>query len=79
VPPPAGRSADAPQADTQPTCDVGIEPLALDEEATLYSTRLPPLHRDPFDRMLVCQSIVSGMVLLTPDPGIAQYAVRSMW
>ena len=57
----------------------GIEPLALDEEVTLYSTRLPSLHRDPFDRMLVCQAIVGGMVLLTPDPGIIQYPVRAIW
>ena len=57
----------------------GIEPLALDEEVTLYSTRLPSLYRDPFDRMLVCQAIVGGMVLLTPDPGIIQYPVRAIW
>ncbi len=57
----------------------GIEPLALNEEATLYLGRLPTLHRDPFDRMLVCQAIVEGMVILTPDELITQYPVRSMW
>ena len=57
----------------------GIEPLALNEEATLYLRRLPTLHRDPFDRMLVCQAIVEGMVILTPDELITQYTVRSMW
>ncbi len=57
----------------------GIEPLALNEEATLYLGRLPSLHRDPFDRMLVCQAIVEGMVILTPDELITQYPVRSMW
>ena len=57
----------------------GIEPLALNEEATLYLGRLPSLHRDPFDRMLVCQAIVEGMVVLTPDELITQYPVRSMW
>ncbi len=57
----------------------GIEPLALNEEATLYLGRLPTLHRDPFDRMLVCQAIVEGMVVLTPDELITQYPVRSMW
>jgi PIN domain nuclease of toxin-antitoxin system len=44
-----------------------IEPLALDEESTLYLTRLPDLHRDPFDHMLICQAIRHGLVLLTPD------------
>ena len=34
---------------------------------------LPPLHRDPFDRMLVAQSIVEGVILLTADPVVAQY------
>ena len=57
----------------------GIEPLALNEEATLYLGRLPTLHRDPFDRMLVCQAIVEGTVILTPDELIRQYPVRSMW
>jgi len=57
----------------------GIAPLALSEEATLYLGRLPALHRDPFDRMLVCQAIVEGMVLLTPDESITRYSIRSMW
>jgi PIN domain nuclease of toxin-antitoxin system len=34
---------------------------------------LPPLHRDPFDRILVAQSIVEGITLLTSDPRVAQY------
>jgi PIN domain nuclease of toxin-antitoxin system len=57
----------------------GIAPLPLGEEATLYLGRLPALHRDPFDRMLVCQSVVEGMVLLTPDESITRYPIRSTW
>ncbi len=57
----------------------GIEPLPLEEEATLHLTRLPPYHQDPFDRMLVCQAVVHGMVLLTPDELILQYSVRTTW
>jgi PIN domain nuclease of toxin-antitoxin system len=38
--------------------------------------RIPPLHDDPFDRMLICQVIVHGMALLTPDDLISQYPVR---
>jgi PIN domain nuclease of toxin-antitoxin system len=34
---------------------------------------LPPLHRDPFDRMLVAQATVEGLTLVTADPGIAKY------
>ena len=59
--------------------DHGIEPLLLDEESALHLVRLPGLHRDPFDRMLVCQALVGGMVMLTPDRLITQYPVRSIW
>jgi len=34
---------------------------------------LPPLHKDPFDRILVAQAIEEGIVLLTGDPMVAQY------
>ena len=57
----------------------GIEPLPLDEEAALHLTRLPLLHKDPFDRMLICQAIVHGLVILTPDQLIYQYPVRTIW
>lgn len=59
--------------------DHAIAVLPLDEESTLYLRRLPELHRDPFDRMLVSQAIVQGMVLLTPDRDITQYPVRTLW
>jgi PIN domain nuclease of toxin-antitoxin system len=57
----------------------GIEPLPLDEEAALHLARLPLLHKDPFDRMLVCQAIVHGLAILTPDKLVNQYPVRTMW
>lgn len=57
----------------------GIAGLSLDEEAVLALHRLPAVHRDPFDRMLVCQAIVEGLVLLTPDPWIRRYPVRTAW
>jgi PIN domain nuclease of toxin-antitoxin system len=34
---------------------------------------LPPIHKDPFDRMLVAQSMIEGITLLTADPVVAQY------
>ena len=34
---------------------------------------LPPIHKDPFDRLLVAQSLVEGMALLTSDATVAQY------
>jgi PIN domain nuclease of toxin-antitoxin system len=56
-----------------------VESLPLDEQATFHLYRLPRLHRDPFDRMLVCQAIEQGLAILTPDPLIAQYSVRTLW
>lgn len=56
-----------------------IAPLPIKEESTLYMSRLPQYHKDPFDRMLVCQAIVHGFTILTPDQGICQYPVRTIW
>jgi PIN domain nuclease of toxin-antitoxin system len=53
--------------------------LPLVEEAVLHLTRLPDLHKDPFDRMLICQSIFHGFPLLTPDPMVSRYPVRTIW
>jgi len=71
------KSADAYVPDLR--ARLGIESLPIDEESALHLSRLPALHRDPFDRLLVCQAIVHGMVLLTPDPGITQYPARTSW
>jgi PIN domain nuclease of toxin-antitoxin system len=58
---------------------LAAETLPLDEESALQLMRLPFLHSDPFDRMLICQAIVHGMVLLTPDERISRYSVRTAW
>lgn len=57
----------------------GIASLAFDEEAAFQVRRLPPLHRDPFDRMLIAQAISGGLTIVTPDPAIAQYPIRVIW
>jgi len=57
----------------------GIASLEIDEESALHAGRLPGLHADPFDRMLIAQAIVHGMTILTPDPEIERYAVRVLW
>jgi len=56
-----------------------IDTLPLDEESVLQLPRLPAYHKDPFDRMLVCQAIAHGLTLLTPDPLITRYPVRTIW
>jgi PIN domain nuclease of toxin-antitoxin system len=57
----------------------GVAALAIDEESALHTARLPKLHADPFDRMLVAQAIVHGLTVVTPDDAIAQYPVRLLW
>jgi PIN domain nuclease of toxin-antitoxin system len=57
----------------------GIQSLALDEKSVWHLTQLPHVHRDPFDRMLVCQAIAHGLVLVTPDVAIRQYPVDVLW
>jgi hypothetical protein len=47
--------------------------LAITSEHAVMVSNLPPLHKDPFDRILVAQSIVEGIVLLTCDGLVAQY------
>jgi len=57
----------------------GIASLPLSEPDTLVLDKLPLLHHDPFDRMLICQAIANQMLILTPDPLITQYPVLTRW
>ncbi|MEW6750622.1 MAG: hypothetical protein AB1505_06560 [Candidatus Latescibacterota bacterium] len=41
--------------------------------------RLPFLHRDPFDRLLVAQALCDGMALMTADRSLAAYGVDVVW
>lgn len=57
----------------------GFQPLSLDEQDIEHLDKLPPHHRDPFDRMLICQSLEKGMRLVSSDPLIALYPVPILW
>ncbi|HWD20092.1 MAG TPA: type II toxin-antitoxin system VapC family toxin [Verrucomicrobiae bacterium] len=52
-----------------------IASLAVDEAAVAHLSNLPALHRDPFDRMLVCQAKAHGLTLASSDSFIRQYPV----
>ncbi len=56
-----------------------ISTLPIDEESALHVVKLPALHADPFDRMLVSQAIVHGLTIVTPDPLVTQYPARTIW
>jgi PIN domain nuclease of toxin-antitoxin system len=53
--------------------DNGYGELPISSEHAVAIDGLPPIHRDPFDRLLVAQSMVEGITLLTSDPLVAQY------
>ncbi len=53
--------------------DNGYQELPIRGEHALTVDLLPPLHRDPFDRMLLAQAHVEGATLLTADRLLAQY------
>ena len=57
----------------------GVETLPLDERSVFHVARLPALHRDPFDRMLVAQSIEENLPLVTNDRVIARYPAQVLW
>jgi len=52
-----------------------LSSLPLDETSVSQLAKLPPVHRDPFDRMLICQAIEHGLTLVTVDDAIARYPV----
>ena len=56
-----------------------IQVLPIEMSHALQVYALPDHHRDPFDRMLVAQSQVEQLPILTIDPLIAKYAVATIW
>jgi PIN domain nuclease of toxin-antitoxin system len=51
----------------------GCDELTIQSKHVVEVDSLPPIHKDPFDRILIAQAIVEGMTLLTADAVIAQY------
>ena len=54
--------------------DNGYDELPVTSAHAVVVDSLPPIHKDPFDRILVAQAIVEGIVLLTADAVVAQYS-----
>lgn len=57
----------------------GIATLSLHERAAVHLAKLPDVHRDPFDRMLICQAITGGLSVMTPDAAFRDYPVPTLW
>ena len=57
---------------------IGAAALPIEHGHALAVAELPPVHRDPFDRMLVAQSRLENLVLLTADPVFTRYDVDAL-
>lgn len=53
--------------------DNGYNELPILSKHVVATGTLPPIHKDPFDRLLVAQAIVEGITLLTADARVAEY------
>jgi len=51
-----------------------IETLSLDEDSVANLAKLPFLHRDPFDRMLLCQAMRYGLTIVSVDDAVQAYS-----
>ncbi len=56
----------------------GFEELGVITGHAARSTTLPPLHGDPFDRLLIAQALEEGLMLVTSDQAILRYDVPAM-
>lgn len=57
----------------------GFTQLNLTDAAIYGLSRLPPVHRDPFDRILIVQAKLTGSVLVSPDKAFSKYPVEVFW
>ncbi|MFD6639946.1 type II toxin-antitoxin system VapC family toxin [Micromonospora chalcea] len=55
--------------------DMGFRELPVTHDHAITAGRLPPHHRDPFDRMLVAQAVTEDLTLATRDASIPLYEV----
>lgn len=53
----------------------GIDSLVIDEGAMAHLATLPSLHRDPFDRLLIAQTLQHGLTMVTVDSEVAAYTI----
>ena len=53
--------------------DNGWHELAVTSEHAVATLDLPAIHKDPFDRVLLAQALVEGLMLLTSDAVVARY------
>jgi len=57
----------------------GYESLPIHRTHLLRTLDLPLIHRDPFDRLLVAQVLIEDLTIVTRDPAISGYPVKTLW
>ena len=57
----------------------GFTQLDLTVAAIYGLSRLPPVHKDPFDRILIVQAKLTGSILVSPDKNFSKYPVEVFW
>jgi PIN domain nuclease of toxin-antitoxin system len=57
----------------------GFNQLPISVEHALHAASLPLHHRDPFDRMLIAQSLMENMLIVTPDVAFNPSGVKRIW
>jgi len=56
-----------------------VASLQVDEASAGHLAKLPALHKDPFDRMLVCQAIEHELTLVSADRMLRRYPIKTLW
>lgn len=56
-----------------------IQSLSVESSHALRVSLLPPHHRDPFDRMIIAQSQLENLPIITSNPFFPKYKVKTIW
>jgi len=56
-----------------------VQSLPIEASHALHVFHLPPHHRDPFDRMIIAQSQLENLPIVTSDPFFPKYKVKTIW
>ncbi len=54
-----------------------IDSLTVDETSVAQLIKLPSLHRDPFDRLLICQALQHNLIIVTADAAVMAYQMAN--
>lgn len=57
----------------------GFAPLPIQVSHAVRAGSLPPIHRDPWDRLIIAQGQLDDLPILTTDPAIGRYDVETIW